>query len=219
MSENYKKIINSVSENVKVVAVSKTQPAENVFSTYNAGCRIFGENRVQEVVAKSQVLPRDIKWHFIGHLQTNKVRFIAPFITMIQSVDSLKLLQEINKEAKKHMRVIDCLLEFHIAKEESKQGFSIEEANAMLAGQILCSLKNVRICGVMGMATFTDNKVLIKNEFSLLKQYFDHLKITFFSFEDYFCEISMGMSNDYALAIEEGSTMVRIGSAIFGERK
>lgn len=201
-----------------LVAVSKTHSAERVLDIYRQGQRIFGENRAQEMLEKYEALPKDIEWHLIGHLQTNKVKFIAPFVRMIHSVDSLKLLEEIDKQAVKNNRVIDCLLQFHIANEESKFGFDEAGAHDMLSGNIFPLLKNVRICGVMGMATFTDDLEQVRSEFRHLKTIFERLKREFFRDVPYFREISMGMSGDWRIAIEEGSTMVRIGSLIFGER-
>lgn len=203
---------------VSLVAVSKTKPVGDIEKAYNAGQRIFGENRVQEILNKKDLLPSDIQWHLIGHLQTNKVKFVVPFISMIQSVDSLKLLLLINSEAKKINRVIDCLLQIHIASEETKFGFSMCDLSESLHSEDVTYLKNVRVCGVMGMATFTPDKDQVKKEFSYLKKCFRSLKDNYFSYNEDFKHISMGMSGDYKAAIEEGSTMVRIGSLIFGER-
>jgi PLP dependent protein len=202
----------------QLIAVSKTHPAERVLELYNRGQRVFGENRVQELKAKYEALPKDIEWHLIGHLQTNKVKYIAPFVACIQSVDSWKLLEEIDKQAAKHGRVIDCLLEFHIAEEESKFGLSMEEAIELLQNPIFKSLKNVRITGVMGMATFTDDQEQVRREFQRLRSIFEELKTRFFAEQPSFKEISMGMSGDYLLAIAEGSTMVRVGTLLFGGR-
>lgn len=201
-----------------LVAVSKTYPPETIQEAYQLGCRDFGENRVQELLEKQPLLPPDVRWHLIGHLQTNKVRYIAPFISMIHSVDSLRLLEEINKQAAKCGRVIDCLLQFHIAAEETKFGLSQEEAEALLQTGPLKNLPNARICGVMGMATFTDDEGQIRREFSALRDTFHWLKTTWFADRPEFREISMGMSGDWELALEEGSTMVRIGSLLFGKR-
>ena len=199
--------------NTTLVAVSKTHPPELIMEAYHAGQRIFGENKVQEMTAKYETLPKDIQWHLIGHLQTNKVSDIAPFVTLIHSVDSLKLLQVIDKEAEKNKRVIDCLLQVYIATEESKFGLSFDEAIAILKSNEARLSKNIRITGLMGMATFTDDTTIIRKEFKSLKQFYDSLKN-----EHNFSILSMGMSSDYRIAIEEGSNMVRIGSAIFGER-
>jgi PLP dependent protein len=205
--------------NVKLVAISKTKPAEDILEAYQAGQRIFGENMVQEVVEKYEKLPKDIEWHLVGHLQTNKVKYIAPFISLIHSVDSLKLLQEINKQALKNNRVIDCLLQIYIADEETKYGLGFDEAIELLRSEEFNQLKNIRIVGVMGIATNTDNIKQISDEFYELKMFFDGLKQSFFRKEESFKEISMGMSDDYKIAIEKGSTMVRLGSTIFGKRK
>jgi len=198
----------------QLLAVSKTHPAEVVKEAYDAGQRIFGENKVQELVSKAKELPKDIQWHLIGHLQTNKVKQIAPFISLIHSVDSLKLLEEINKEARKNDRVIDCLLQAYIAKEETKFGLNYDEAESLLNSDALTHLKNIRITGLMGMATLTDNQQQIRNEFKSLKQFFDNLKSKIPNLKS----LSMGMSSDYKIALEEGSTMVRIGTAVFGQR-
>ncbi len=204
--------------NTTLVAVSKTKPTAAIQAMYDQGQRIFGENRVQELVEKEAVLPKDIEWHQIGHLQTNKVKYIAPFVSLIHAVDSLKLLKEINKQALKNNRVIDCLLQFHIAEESSKFGFDEAEVSTMLTSDTYKTLANIRIVGVMGMATFTHDETQVKQEFRQLKQLFDTLKKTFFPSATHFKEISMGMSGDYQLAIKEGSTMVRIGSLLFGSR-
>ena len=204
--------------NVKLIAVSKTKSAEDVMEAYAAGQRIFGENLVQELVDKYEKLPKDIEWHLIGHLQTNKVKLIAPFIKLIQSVDSLKLLQEINKQAFKNSRVIDCLLQIYIADEDTKYGLGFDEAIDLLRSEEFAELKNIRITGVMGIATNTENPKLIREEFYELKTLFKGLKETFFKNVDSFNEISMGMSSDYKIAIEQGSTMIRLGSTLFGKR-
>ncbi len=203
---------------VRLVAVSKTKPPEVIMKAYHAGHKIFGENKVQELVQKQMELPSDIEWHFIGHLQTNKVKYIAPFISLIHGIDSFKILKEVNKEGRKNNRVIPCLLQFHIAREETKFGFSEEEAREMLSSETFGTMKNIIIAGVMGMATFTDDHNLVRNEFRLLKYIFDVFKRDYFSGSREFREISMGMSDDYTIAVEEGSTMVRIGSKIFGSR-
>jgi pyridoxal phosphate enzyme (YggS family) len=200
---------------VKLVAVTKNHPPEEILGLYERGLRAFGENRVQEMLLKQAALPTDVEWHLIGHLQTNKVKLIASFVSMIHAVDSLDLLQEINKQALKANRVIDCLLQFHIASEETKYGFQRMEAKEMLTSAAFSALKNVRICGVMGMATFTDNQQQVRLEFRTLKKIFDTLKDDFFIDQPYFKERSMGMSGDWKIAIEEGSTIVRIGSLLF----
>ena len=206
-------------KNAVLVAISKTKTVDDIQQIYNAGQRVFGENKVQELVQKYELLPKDIQWHMVGNLQSNKVKYIAPFIQLIHSVDSLKLAIEINKQALKHNRVIDILLEIHIAAETNKSGFSEDELIDHLDINAFNSLQNIRIVGLMGMATNTKSQVLIKNEFSGLTQYFDKIKQQYFSKSDEFSILSMGMSGDYQLALEEGSTMIRIGSAIFGERE
>jgi len=218
IENNLNIIYSSLPIGVKLVAVSKTKSNEEIMEAYEAGQRIFGENKVQELLRKWESLPKDIEWHFIGHLQSNKVRFIAPFIAMVHSVDSLKILKTINQEAKLIGRVIPCLLQFHIATEENKFGFSADEVVKMLSAINLSDYKNVTISGVMGMATFTDDIVIINKEFFTLNGIFQNLKEVFFQGNDNFSEISMGMSHDYRYAIENGSTMIRIGSTIFGER-
>ncbi len=204
--------------NVALIAVSKTKTAEDIQQAYDAGQRLFGENMVQELVDKHQHLPADIQWHLIGHLQTNKVKYIAPFISMIQSVDSLKLLQEINKQAQKNKRVIDCLLQIYIADEDTKYGLGFDEAIELLRSDEYAALKSIRICGLMGIATNTDNEKQVKEEYYELKTFFDGIKVSFFRKDDAFKVLSMGMSADYKLAIEQGSNMVRVGSTIFGNR-
>lgn len=212
-------ILQKLSEkNARLVAVSKTHPPERIMPLYLNGQRIFGENRVQELQQKFEALPKDIEWHLIGHLQSNKVKFIAPYVSLIHSVDSLDLLKEINKQALKNSRVIDCLLQFHIATEESKFGLSEQEATELLNDPAVSEMNNVRICGVMGMATFTDDQSLVRHEFRHLKSIFNSLKHRFFGNNPWFCEISMGMSGDWEIALEEGSTLVRIGSLLFGNR-
>jgi pyridoxal phosphate enzyme (YggS family) len=218
IAENLKEIKLTLTENVTLVAVSKTKPIPDLMEAYAAGQRIFGENKIQEMVEKWEKMPKDIQWHMIGHVQTNKVKFMAPFVSLIHGVDSLKLLQEINKQALRNNRVIDCLLQIYIAEEESKFGLDEKELNELLASSEFQQLKNIRIIGLMGMATFTDNNNQIKKEFMHLKSIFDRLQLL----KTVNCKlntISMGMSGDYKLAIECGSTMVRIGSSIFGTRK
>jgi len=208
----------NIPANVKLVAVSKTKPNEDIMAAYNSGHKIFGENKVQDLVQKYEELPKDIEWHFIGHPQSNKVKFIAPFINLIHGVDSLKLLKVISKEGQKNNRIVNCLLQFHIAEESTKFGLSIDEAKSILGSTEFKSLKHVAIAGVMGMATYTDNKSQIKKEFHLLKNIFNSLKNEYFSDSEIFKEISMGMSADYPIAVEEGSTLIRVGSNIFGAR-
>ncbi len=202
----------------RLIAVSKTKPITMITSAYEAGQRAFGENYVQELCEKQLALPSDIEWHFIGHLQSNKVKFIAPFVSWIHAVDSEKLLKEINKQAIKNNRIIDCLLQLHIATEESKFGFDIEELNSFCSKLQLPDYANVRIRGLMGMASFSDNENLVGSEFKVIHQVFKELKKTHFANQPKFDQLSIGMSSDWKIAINEGSTMVRIGSAIFGNR-
>ena len=211
-------IKNQIPRNVKLLAVSKTKPNEDILAAYRAGHRIFGENKVQELEGKYKELPKDIEWHFIGHLQTNKVKYVAYFVNLIHSADSFKLLKVIDSEAKKHKRIVNCLLQFHIAEEDTKFGLTLAEAQEMLGSPDFKILKNICIAGVMGMATYTDNAGQIRTEFKFLKTIFKTLKNEYFSDDKKFCEISMGMSDDYPIAIEEGSTIIRVGSKIFGER-
>ena len=218
-AELYQKIIAELrSKNVTLVAVSKTKPVEDILELYNLGQRDFGENYVQELVEKYEQLPEDIRWHFIGHLQSNKVKHIAPFVSLVHSVDSEKLLKEINKEAKKNNRIIDCLLEVYIAKEESKFGLNEEELQALITRiSDANSFNNISVKGLMGMASFTDDKKVVKEEFRQLKSLFDKYS-RFTIHHSPFTILSMGMSADYEIAIEEGSNMVRIGSLLFGKR-
>ena len=218
IKEQLSKINEVIPPNVLLIAVSKTKPNEDLLEAYDAGQRHFGENKVQELCEKWNSLPKDIHWHIIGHLQTNKVKYIAEFIHLIHAVDSLKLLQEIDKQAKKHERIIPCLLQFHIAKEESKFGLSISEAEDLLQTSVYATLTNIRIAGVMGMASFVDDERQITNEFNELAQIYTTLKNNYFKEVDSFREISMGMSGDYPIAITCGSTMIRVGSTIFGGR-
>ncbi|MFD2871859.1 YggS family pyridoxal phosphate-dependent enzyme [Mucilaginibacter ximonensis] len=219
IADNIKRLkTQTVPKKVSLIAVSKTKSVEDIQEAYDAGQRLFGENQVQEMVEKHEKLPKDIQWHQIGHLQTNKVKYLAPFITMIQSVDSLKLLQEIDKHALKNNRVIDCLLQIYIADEDTKFGLGFDEAIELLRSEEFARLKNVRIRGLMGIATNTDKEKQLKDEFHELKVFFDGVKVSFFRKEDSFNVISMGMSSDYEIAIEQGSTMIRVGSTIFGER-
>jgi pyridoxal phosphate enzyme (YggS family) len=219
IADNIKNLKKETTEiNVTLLAVSKTKPATDLQEAYDAGQRLFGENIVQELVEKHEQLPKDIEWHLIGHLQTNKVKYIAPFISMIQSVDSIKLLQEINKHAIKEKRVIDCLLQIYIADEETKFGLGFDEAIELLRSDEYAALKNIRIRGLMGIATNTDSEKQIKEEYYELKTFFDGIKLSFFRKEESFDTLSMGMSSDYKLAIEQGSNMVRLGSTIFGGR-
>jgi pyridoxal phosphate enzyme (YggS family) len=218
IAENLKKIEQEIPNNVKIIAVSKTHPKEMIQEVYDFGHRVFGENKAQEMTEKHEALPKDIEWHMIGHLQTNKVKYIAPFVSMIHSVDSMKLLKEIDKEAIKNNRVIDCLLQIDIANEDTKFGMLEKEAIELLSSEDFAQLKNIRTCGVMGIGSITVDINKTRQEFKNLKVTFLTLKEKFFKNEDYFTEISMGMSSDYDIAIEEGSTIVRIGSLIFGQR-
>lgn len=216
--ENLEMIKHAIPKHVKLVAVSKTKPENDILEAYRGGHNIFGENKVQELSRKAENLPKDIEWHYIGHLQTNKVKYIAPFVSLIHAVDSLKLLKEINKQAQKNEKIIQCLLQFHIADEDSKFGLDLDEAKEILESEAYRNMQSVQIVGVMGMATYTDDECQIRTEFSNLHNFFNEIKNTYFSNNDSFKEISMGMSGDYPIAIEEGSTMIRVGSAIFGER-
>ena len=218
IKENLLKLRSEIPEKVKLVAVSKTKPVETLMEAYNAGQRVFGENKVQELLEKQAKMPDDVRWHFIGHLQTNKVKVLVPVVSMIEAVDSLKLLRNIDKEARKIKRRVPCLLQFHIAEEDTKFGLDVAEADAMLQKVNLSEMTGVQIAGVMGMATYTDDVQQVNREFAHLHQIFDEIKTKYFPNEDSFCEISMGMSGDYKIAIAQGSTMVRIGSLIFGER-
>lgn len=214
-----KEIRNQLPDQVRLVAVSKFHPIQAIEEAYAAGQRIFGESKVQEMDEKHAALPSDIEWHFIGHLQTNKVKYIVPYVSMIHAVDSYKLLAEINKQAAKYGRTIPCLLEIHIAQEDSKFGFTFQECRDMLKAGEWQSLTHVDICGVMGMATNIDNEAQVYHEFETIYHFFEELKSTYFkAASSSFKEVSMGMSHDYPLAIRAGSTLVRIGSKIFGER-
>jgi len=215
---NLSNIKSQIPQSVKLVAVSKTRPATDVQVAYNEGHRHFGENKVQELLNKKDLLPADIQWHLIGHLQTNKVKYIVPFISMIQAVDTYKLLKIIDSEAWKISRVINCLLQIHIAVEETKFGFSIEEIKEMISSVEFANLRNISIRGVMGMATFTSDENQVRREFAFLRECYNNLKINYFNKSPEFEEISMGMSGDFKTAIREGRTIVRIGSLIFGER-
>jgi pyridoxal phosphate enzyme (YggS family) len=217
IADSIRLIESELQNKAKLIAVTKTKPVEMLREAYDAGCRLFGENKVQEMADKQPQLPADVQWHLIGHLQTNKVKYIASFVTLIHAVDSLKLLQEINKQAAKHDRIIDCLLQIYIADEETKFGLSPEEAGALLQSRELDQLLNIRIVGLMGLATNTDDTDKVRQEFRGLKQLYDQLgqiQRPMIQFQ----ELSMGMSGDYKIALEEGSTMIRVGSAIFGSR-
>lgn len=217
IASNLLSIKNNLPEHVTLVAVSKTKPVSDLMEAYNAGQRIFGENKIQEMTEKWEQMPKDIQWHMIGHVQTNKVKFMAEYVSLIHGVDSLKLLQEINKQAQKHSRVIDCLLQIHIAQEETKFGFDEQELEILFNSNEFQAMKNIRIVGLMGMATFTENQNQVKQEFTHLKAIFDTIKIQSVPTLA-FTTLSMGMSGDYKLAIDCGSTMIRVGSSIFGGR-
>ncbi|MDC0231228.1 YggS family pyridoxal phosphate-dependent enzyme [Aureispira] len=216
---NYSQIVQKVKfSNATLVAVSKTKPNEDIMALYELGQRVFGENRVQELVNKRNMLPKDIEWHLIGYLQRNKVKHIADFVALIHSVHSRKLLVEIDKQAAKKNRIINCLLQFHIADEVTKSGLALEEAIDLLNSDVYKEMKNIKIVGIMGMGTFTNNMQQIRTEFIQLRTYFKELKNNFFVDDDFFREISMGMSGDFEIALEEDSTMVRVGSLLFGSR-
>ena len=218
IAQQIKSITDQLPQGVRLIAVSKFHPAEAIMEAYQAGQHLFGENHVQELVQKQAELPQDISWHFIGHLQTNKVKYLVPFVSLIHSIDSLKLLTTVNKEAQKVGRVVPCLLQLHIAHEETKFGFSPEECRELLASNVLQELPHVRVSGLMGMATNTDDVAEVRREFKELKSLFDEWKHTYFPHDEQFKELSMGMSGDYPIAIEEGSTLIRVGTSIFGER-
>ncbi|HBO06987.1 MULTISPECIES: YggS family pyridoxal phosphate-dependent enzyme [Bacteroides] len=218
IAENIKKVLNELPQGVRLVAVSKFHPDEAIEEAYSVGQRVFGESKAQELIAKYESLPKDIEWHFIGHLQTNKIKYIVPYVALIHGVDSYKLLTEINKQAAKAGRTVNCLLQLYIAQEETKFGFSFDECQEMLATGEWKRLTNIRICGLMGMATNTDNTEQIKTEFCSLSSFFQEVKTTWFADAEWFRELSMGMSHDYHEAIIAGSTLVRVGSKIFGER-
>lgn len=219
IAENYHELITELPAHVVLVAVSKTKSNHEIMELYNCGHRIFGESKAQELLPKYEALPKDIQWHMVGHLQSNKVKYIAPFVKLIQSVDSFKLLKTINKEALKNNRIIDCLLQLHIADEETKFGLSLSDVMDILESEEFRKMKNIRIRGLMGMATFTEDVQKIRKEFKQLRFDFSTIKKKFFPEDDNFNQRSMGMSDDWAIAIGEGSTMVRIGSSLFGERE
>jgi len=214
IGENLEKVKASLPPKVTLVAVSKTKPVSDVLETYDAGQRVFGENKIQEMTQKWEVLPKDIQWHMIGHVQRNKVKYMAEFVSLVHAVDSFRLLKEIDKQAKKHNRIIDCLLQMHIAEEDTKFGLNESELNEIIASEEFKKLKNIKVAGLMGMATFTDDLEQVRREFRLLKTIYNSLEKD----NENLSILSMGMSGDYQIAIEEGSTMVRIGSSIFGAR-
>jgi hypothetical protein len=218
VAENFESIKSSIPAYVTLVAVSKTHPPEVIMEAYNAGQRIFGENKVQEMISKQEVMPKDIQWHLVGHLQTNKVKYIAPFVSLVHSVDSAKLLKELNKGGAKNNRIIDCLLQVHIAEEDTKFGLSAQELDTILSNPAVAEYTNVRIVGLMGMATFTDNMEQVRREFKGLADIYKNIKQKYFADQPSFNTLSMGMSGDFEVAIDEGSTMIRVGSSIFGTR-
>ncbi|MBC7381995.1 MAG: YggS family pyridoxal phosphate-dependent enzyme [Bacteroidia bacterium] len=218
ITANIQKINGEIGNGIKLIAVSKTKTAETILEAYHAGQKLFGENKVQEMVSKQSILPLDIEWHLIGHLQSNKVKYIASFVSMIHSVDSIKLLEEIDKEGKKNKRIINCLLQIYIASEETKFGLNKEEVFNILRNPVLKELKHIKICGLMGMASNTLDLTQIRNEFKNLHQLFTGIKTTFFSGDPNFKELSMGMSSDYTIAVEEGATLIRVGSLIFKDK-
>jgi pyridoxal phosphate enzyme (YggS family) len=218
IKQNLVKIKFGLTSKTRLVAVSKNQSVEAIKEAYNAGQRIFGENKAQELTQKQPLLPADIEWHFVGHLQTNKVKYIAPFVSLIHSIDSLSLLYKVNRCASKYNRIIPCLLQFHIATEETKFGLNLNEALAILKSAEYKAMKNINIAGLMGMASLTDDDTLVNKEFATLKHHFDFLKANIFDNEPTFCELSMGMSGDYQHALKHGSTLIRIGTGIFGDR-
>lgn len=216
--EHYNSILKSCGNSVQLIAVSKTKPAADILSLYQYGQRAFGENKALEMRDKHAHLPSDIQWHFIGHLQSNKIKYIAPFVSLIHSIDSFELLKEVDKQAAKNERIIPCLLQFHIAQEETKFGFNLEECKEMLNNPEFLQLTHIKLFGIMGMATFTSEMNQVRQEFATLHNIFQQLKSQYFINNEEFKEISMGMSEDYEVAIKEGSTMIRIGSSIFGAR-
>ena len=218
IAKRIEEIKKELPDGVKLIAVSKYHPVEAITEAYDAGQRIFGESKAQEMTSKHAILPNDIEWHFIGHLQTNKIKYIVPYVALIHGIDSYKLLAEVNKQAQKVGRIVNCLLQLHVAQEESKFGFTPEECRTMLNANEWQNLTHVRICGIMGMATNTEDIEQIKKEFCLLKEFFEEAKCKWFATNETFCELSMGMSDDYQEAIKSGSTLIRIGSKIFGER-
>ncbi|HLO60040.1 MAG TPA: YggS family pyridoxal phosphate-dependent enzyme [Bacteroidales bacterium] len=218
IAENITSLRKAIPQNVEIIAVSKTRPVTDLLTAYNAGQRAFGENKVQEIIQKQPLMPDDVEWHMIGHLQSNKIKYIISRIHLIHSVDSLKLLVDINREAAKINRIVDCLLQIHIASEESKFGLSFDEASSLLNSDEYKKASHIRIRGLMGMATFTDDEIQVRQEFDQLASFFKVIREKWFTTNTMFSELSMGMSGDYKLAIDAGSTMVRIGTSIFGER-
>lgn len=219
VAEQITRLQKELPEGVNLLAISKYQPIEAIQEAYDAGQRMFGENHIQEMAAKAAVLPKDIQWHFTGHVQTNKIKYMAPFVSLVHAVDSFRLLREIDKHAAKHERRIDCLLQIHIAQEDTKYGLTVDECRQLLANEPWKELEHVRITGLMAMGSNTDDMEQVRHEFRQIKSLFDELKEKYFANEPSFCQLSEGMTDDYPIAIEEGSTIVRIGSMIFGERK
>ena len=219
VAEQITRLQKELPEGVKLLAISKYQPIEAIQEAYDAGQRMFGENHIQEMAAKAAVLPKDIQWHFTGHVQTNKIKYMAPFVSLVHAVDSFRLLREIDKHAAKHNRVIDCLLQIHIAQEDTKYGLTVDECRQLLANEPWRELEHVRITGLMAMGSNTDDMEQVRHEFRQIKGLFDELKEKYFANEPSFCQLSEGMTDDYPIAIEEGSTIVRIGSMIFGKRE
>ena len=219
VAEQITRLQKELPEGVKLLAISKYQPIEAIQEAYGAGQRMFGENHIQEMAAKAAALPKDIQWHFTGHVQTNKIKYMAPFVSLVHAVDSFRLLREIDKHAAKHERCIDCLLQIHIAQEDTKYGLTVDECRQLLANEPWKELEHVRITGLMAMGSNTDDMEQVRHEFRQIKSLFDELKEKYFANEPSFCQLSEGMTDDYPIAIEEGSTIVRIGSMIFGERK
>lgn len=219
IGEQITRLRKELPKGVSLLAISKYQPIEALQEAYDAGQRMFGENHIQEMAAKAASLPKDIQWHFTGHVQTNKIKYMAPFVNLIHAVDSFRLLREIDKHAAKHERSIDCLLQIHIAQEETKYGLTVDECRHLLANEPWRELQHIRITGLMAMGSNTDDMEQVRSEFKQIKNLFDELKEKYFPDEPSFCQISEGMTDDYPIAIEEGSTIVRIGSMIFGERK
>ena len=218
IADNLQQVLNELPEGVRLVAVSKFHPNEAIEEAYRSGQRVFGESKVQEMTAKYESLPKDIEWHFIGHLQTNKIKYIVPYVALIHGIDSYKLLVEVNKQAEKAGKVVNCLLQLHIAEEETKFGFSFDECRDMLAEGEWKTLSNIQLCGLMGMATNTDDNEQIKKEFCSLSSFFKEVKDSWFADTEAFRELSIGMSHDYHQAIAAGSTLIRVGSKIFGDR-
>ncbi len=219
VAEQITRLQEELPEGVNLLAISKYQPIEAIQEAYDAGQRMFGENHIQEMAAKAAALPKDIQWHFTGHVQTNKIKYMAPFVSLVHAVDSFRLLREIDKHAAKHNRRIDCLLQIHIAQEDTKYGLTVDECRQLLANEPWRELEHVRITGLMAMGSNTDDMEQVRREFRQMKSLFDELKEKYFANAPSFCQLSEGMTDDYPIAIEEGSTIVRIGSMIFGERK